>query len=104
VSGDGEVVVTDATEARRYEAHIDGCLAGVLAYMRTPDIIALVHTEVDEAYEGRGVGSTLARTALDAAREQGLRVVVICPFIERWMSKHPQYEDLRYEPASKVTD
>jgi hypothetical protein len=31
-------------------------------------------------------------------------VVVICPFIERWMSKHPQYEDLRYEPASKVTD
>jgi hypothetical protein len=57
VNGDGEVVVTDATEARRYEAHVNGCLAGVLAYRRTPDIIALVHTEVDEAYEGRSVGS-----------------------------------------------
>jgi predicted GNAT family acetyltransferase len=104
VSGSGEVVVTDAPEARRYEAHIDGCLAGVLAYMRTPDMIALVHTEVDEAYEGRGVGSALARTALDAAREDGLQVVVICPFVERWIARHPEYEDLRYEPASKVTD
>lgn len=104
VSKDGPVTVTDSPQARRYEAHVAGCLAGVLAYMRTPDLVALVHTEVDEAYEGQGVGSALARAALDEAREQSMRVVVICPFVERWLTRHPEYDDLRYEPASKVTD
>jgi predicted GNAT family acetyltransferase len=104
VSGDSPVTVTDDPQARRYEARVAGSLAGVLAYMRTPDLIALVHTEVDEAYEGQGVGSALARAALDEAREQSTRVVVICPFVERWLTRHPEYCDLRYEPASKVTD
>ncbi len=104
MSGDSPVTVTDDPQARRYEAHVAGSLAGVLAYMRTPDLIALVHTEVDEAYEGQGIGSALARAALDEAREQSTRVVVICPFVERWLTRHPEYGDLRYEPASKVTD
>lgn len=98
------LTVTDAPDARRYEAHDSGSLAGVAAYLRTPDMIAFTHTEVDEAYEGQGVGSALARTALDEARAQGLRVVALCPFIDGWMARHPEYEDLRYEAASRVVD
>ncbi|SEN09883.1 GNAT family N-acetyltransferase [Actinacidiphila rubida] len=98
------VTVTDVPDAHRYEARIDGELAGVAAYMRTPDMIVFVHTEVEAAYEGRGVGSTLARTALDEARELGLRVVAICPFIDSWITRHPEYESLRFEPASRVAD
>jgi predicted GNAT family acetyltransferase len=101
---DGTVTVADAPDARRYEARIDGELAGFATYMRTPDMIVFVHTEVESAHEGRGVGSTLARTALDEARELGLRVVALCPFVDGWIKRHPEYEDLRFEPASRVAD
>ncbi|SDN88806.1 GNAT family N-acetyltransferase [Actinacidiphila guanduensis] len=100
----GDIVVTDAPDAHRYKARSGTDLAGFVAYLRAPELIALVHTEVEPAYEGRGVGSALARGVLDEARASGLRVLAICPFIDGWITKHPEYEDLRYEPDSKVTD
>ena len=99
-----DLTVTDAPAERRYEARSGGELAGVAVYLRSSELIAFLHTEVEDAYEGRGVGSALARTALDDARAQGLRVLAICPFIDGWITKHPAYEDLRYESTSRVTD
>ena len=46
----------------------------------------------------------LVQAQLKTKGKQNLRVVVICPFVEGWIARHPEYEDLRYEPASKVTD
>lgn len=104
-TGDAAAVsVADAPQARRYEAMIDGELAGTAAYIRTPEVIAFIHTEVDAAYEGRGVGSALARNALDDARAQGLRVLAICPFISGWLARHPEYDDLQFVPESNVSD
>jgi predicted GNAT family acetyltransferase len=100
----GGVTVADAPQDKRYEARIDDEIAGVATYLRTGDMIAFIHTEVKDEYEGRGVGSALARTALDDAREQGLRVLAICPFFEGWLAKHPEYADLQYEPSSSVSD
>lgn len=99
-----DVTVSDAPDQHRYEAHVGDDLAGSAVYLRTPDMIVFVHTEVADAYEGRGVGSALAHGALDQARDQGLRVVAICPFIEGWMNRHPEYDTLRYEAASRVSD
>ncbi|WP_433889899.1 GNAT family N-acetyltransferase [Streptomyces sp. CA-111067] len=98
------VTVSDDPQKKRYEARIGGEVAGVAAYIRTHDMIAFIHTEVRDEYEGRGVGSSLARSALDEARAQGLRVLAVCPFFDGWMGKHPEYDDLRYVPASQVTD
>ena len=92
-----EVVVTDAPERNRFEAHIDGQLAGFAEYMRQEKVIVLPHTEVDPAFEGKGVGGALARTALDDARERGIPVLATCPFIAGWMRKHPDYLDLAYQ-------
>ncbi|WP_405592681.1 GNAT family N-acetyltransferase [Streptomyces sp. NBC_01190] len=94
----------DVPATRRYEATIGGHPAGFSVYMRTPDIIAFVHTEVEGRYEGHGVGSALARTALDEARAQGLRVVAICPFFAGWIERHPEYQELCFEPSSRVSD
>ena len=52
------------------------------------------HTEIDDAFEGQGLGSTLAKAALADAREHGLRVVPLCPFIAGYIKKHPEYTDL----------
>ncbi|MEV0649243.1 GNAT family N-acetyltransferase [Phytomonospora sp. NPDC050363] len=86
-----DVVVTDAADERRFEARVDGELAGFLDYARDDERIALVHTEVDPAFEGKGIGSALARFSLDTARADTIRVLALCPFVVRWVQKHPEY-------------
>lgn len=79
---------------RDYEATLGGAAAGHLLFRREGDVVVLVHTEVDPAFEGRGIGGALARFALDDIRSAGLRVRPQCPFVRSWMDKHPGYEDL----------
>jgi predicted GNAT family acetyltransferase len=86
--------VVDNPGARRFEAYVDEALAGFAEYELHPDRIVFIHTEVDPAFEGRGVGSQLAAGALDAVRERGLRVIPRCPFIAGYLSRHQEYADL----------
>ncbi len=92
--------IHDNPARHRYELTIDGVTAFV-TYRRRPGEITFVHTEVPAGLEGRGVGSRLARHVLDAARQDGVKVVPMCPFIAAWMKKHPEYDDLRAAPASE---
>ena len=84
--------VQENAHASRYEAVDEaGVLAGFVDYVDHRGNRVLVHTEVDDAFEGQGVGSTLARAALDRSLESGRNVVVTCPFITAWVEKHPEY-------------
>ena len=98
------VVVRDAPESERYEAFVDGLLAGFAAYRRRDDEVVFVHTDVDDAFGGRGVGGTLAREALDDVRRRGLRAVPMCPFIAAWIRRHPDYHDLVPESSLHLVD
>ena len=90
-----DVVVTDNLDLHRYEAHVDGELAGYAEYQLTRWSIVFTHTQVDDRFEGRGVGSALARSALDDVRAQGERdVIPVCPFIRGWLDQHAEYADL----------
>lgn len=90
-----DVQVRDNPSANRYEARIDGELAGYAAYEVYDDLIVFTHTLVEDGYEGNGVGSALARAALDDVRdEDSRRVVPKCSFIKSWIDKHPDYRDL----------
>ena len=60
----------------------------------TPGVIDFVHTEIDDAYEGQGLGGQLARGALDDVRANGQKVIATCPFIKGWIAKHEDYQDL----------
>ena len=51
-------------------------------------------TFVQDDFEGQGVGSTLARSALDELRDRGVAVVPLCPFIAGWIERHDEYADL----------
>jgi len=88
------VQISDQADQSRYEAHEGGELAGVAAYERGDGVVTFTHTVVPDAYSGQGVGSALARTALDDARAQGLSVVPRCSFIAAWIERHPEYADL----------
>ena len=90
-----DVQVTDNEAEKRFEARLDGELVGSAFYDTADDVIVFTHTEVDDAVEGKGVGSALARAALDAVRADGRRKVVArCPFIKGWIDRHPAYQDL----------
>ena len=90
-----EVQVTLNEDEKRYEARVDGALAGSAYFDSADDLVVFTHTEVDDAYEGQGVGSALARHALDDVRAQGGRKVVPrCQFIKGWIDRHPDYQDL----------
>lgn len=90
-----DITVQDNPDQNRYEARIGGLLAGFAAYQLGDDRITFVHTEVDTKFEGKGVGSALARYALDDVRSRGGRTVVpLCPFIEAWIGKHPDYRSM----------
>jgi predicted GNAT family acetyltransferase len=87
-----EVLRSD--DEHRYVAQVDGDIAGFLQFRERPGLIALVHTEVDDRFEGAGVGSALASFALDDARSRGLAVLPFCPFVAGYIRRHTDYADL----------
>lgn len=101
-----DVVTSHNPDKHRYEAHLDGELAGFAEYQLTDDLVVFTHTEVHRKFEGKGVGSALARFGLDDVRDGGTRKVLpLCPFIKGWIGKHREYVDLVYgAPASTATD
>lgn len=98
-NGSPQPVVGDEPDEQRIAARIGGELAGFVAYQRIGHTLALLHTEVDSAFEGRGIGGQLARASLDHARSHGLAVLPYCPFIRAYLKRHP--DDLDLVPASR---
>jgi uncharacterized protein len=89
-----ELRVADDPGEGRYEVFADGDLAGFVTYQLSDNRISLQHTEVDDAFEGHGVGGTLVSKTLDDARARGLEVLPFCPFVKSYIAKHPEYLDL----------
>lgn len=89
-----DIVVTDVPEAGRYEARIDGDLAGFADRHRSGDVVTMPHTVVRPEFAGRGVGSALVRTALEDISAQGLRVRPTCSFVEAYLDRRPELQHL----------
>jgi predicted GNAT family acetyltransferase len=89
--------VHDNPAKHRYELDIDGVTA-FSVYKREPGVITFIHTEVPDALAGKGVGSKLARGALDDVRAKGEKVIAQCPFIAAFIGKHAAYQDLLLKP------
>jgi NAD+ kinase len=92
-----DAVVVDSFEQSRYEILIGGEVAGVLHYRRHGAGVELAHTEIDQAFEGRGLAGRLASAALDDARSRATPVQVSCPFVAGYVERHPEYADLLTE-------
>jgi uncharacterized protein len=90
--------VVDRAEQHRFEVLTDGEVAGYAEYQLRPGQIMFTHTEIDEAYEGKGLGSVLVKHALDSARDRELAVLPLCQFVRGWIARHEDY--LVLVPAS----
>lgn len=89
-----DVRVTDDPAEQRFEIAVDGQLAGFTTYHREGNAVALVHTEVDPAWQGNGLASRLIRSTLDTLRARGEAVIPYCPFVRDFIVHHDDYRDL----------
>ena len=86
--------IRDNADRGRYELTVDGELAGISDYRDRGGRRIFVHTEVDPAFSGRGLGNRLAAGVLDDAASRSIRVVPRCPFIRAYIERHPEYRRL----------
>lgn len=77
--------ITEGEESHLMYSVLSG---GVLAYN---------HTYVPPALRGKGIAADLVKTALDFAREEGLKVKPNCSYVRLYMRRHPEYHDLTAE-------
>jgi len=84
-----DVEVLDATEESRFVIRGDDGAEAELVYHVNGGRLVLIHTDVPEAWGGRGIGGHLVRAALARARAEHLTVVPWCPFARRWLRDHP---------------
>jgi predicted GNAT family acetyltransferase len=94
-----ERVVRDNEPEQRFEIWVDGDLAGFARYQPQGRDYAFMHTEIDDRFEGQGLGSALVRSLLETMREGGAKVLPYCPFVRGYIDRHPDYLDL--VPADK---
>ena len=88
------IAVADNPDEQRYEVRVGGEVAGFAQYRVRPGQIAFTHTEVDDRFEGQGLGSKLVAFALDDVRGRGLAVLPLCPFVRAYIERHREYADL----------
>jgi len=90
------VTINHDHAAHRVEAVLeDGRVAGFSEYRpRTDTVYSFTHTEVADEFEGQGIGSQLAAGVMQAARDEGFRILPSCSFIRRYMREHEETHDL----------
>ncbi|WP_017975375.1 GNAT family N-acetyltransferase [Actinopolyspora halophila] len=89
-----EVAVTRSTDRDRYEITVDGREAGHVSYLDRAGQRVFHHTEIDEEFGGRGLGSSLIGHALADTGAAGFRIVPVCPFVARYLERHHDFDDL----------
>ena len=88
-----EVVLNE--DKHRFEIRVDGQLAGFTRFHISNGVAIFDHTEVKGDYTGRGLAGHVVREALDNIRARGrIRVRPVCPYVQRFIRRHPDYADL----------
>jgi predicted GNAT family acetyltransferase len=88
-------MIADHPERHRYELDIDGKKAAEIVYrMHGAGTIEFEHTEVKPEFEGQGLASKIAAFAFADARKRSLKVICTCPYLQNWLKKHPEYQDI----------
>ncbi|MEU7634168.1 GNAT family N-acetyltransferase [Nocardia sp. NPDC049220] len=79
-------------DKQRYEVSYDGNLAGFAEYEERDDETVFIHTEIDGAFSGKGLGSVLAKNAIEDTIARGRVIRALCPFIKAYLEKHHDYD------------
>ncbi|MCV7344522.1 GNAT family N-acetyltransferase [Mycolicibacterium rhodesiae] len=87
----------------QFTVEVDGRQVGVADYVDHDGQRIFHHTEVDNAFEGRGLASIMVGESLAATRDAGLRIVAVCPMVAKYIEKHPEFQNVA-DPVSADTE
>lgn len=96
--------VTVTREADKFTIGVEGKTVGLAAFADHDGQRVFHHTEVDEAFGGRGLATIVIGEALAATRDQGLRIVPVCPSVVSYVKKHTEFADIVDQPTKAVLD
>ena len=98
-----ELSLKDNTDLNRFELEVEGNIA-FLEYKRSRDWLFLIHTEVPESMEGKGVGSAIIQKTLQYAKDNNYKIVPICPFVQSFLKRHPEWNEIVAPNPERFTD
>lgn len=88
----------NGTRGRFYLKEGEEYLAQMVYIWSGKDKIIVEHTEVDERLKGQSVGTQLLNELAKWVREQGIKVIPVCPFVKAVVEKKPdEYQDILYQ-------
>ena len=88
-----EIIREDNKSGGRYVATVDGHEAEITFSRTSATLIIVDHTGVPDTLRGRGVGQALAQKVIEDARENGWRIIALCPFFKAQVQRHPEWAD-----------
>lgn len=94
--------MTVAREADKFTVAVEGKTVGLAAFGDRDGQRVFSHTEVDEAFGGRGLATILVAEALAATRTEGLRIVAVCPMVAAYVKKHHDFDDIVDRPTRDI--
>lgn len=83
----------------RFEISVDGNVAGFTQFVDHDGRRVFFHTEIGEEFGGQGLAGILVEQAVAATREDGVTLVPVCPYVKKWLTKHPEHEDISAKPT-----
>ncbi len=87
---------------KRFELHVGDQVAFIDYMLNRNGVIFLTHTEVPDALEGQGIGSTMVSQALEIVRERELKLAPLCPFVAAYLKEHPKKAEGLLAPGYKI--
>ena len=95
------VTVRDNPDKSRFDVLVEDTRAGFSAYKDVGEVQRIFyHTVVFDEFEGRGLASTLTRSALSSSIQAGHRIVAVCPYVKKWLTTHHDFDDA-IDPAGR---
>lgn len=67
-----------------------------------PGVVNIIHTQVDESLRGRGIAGRLMEALVDQLREEGRKAILSCSYAIKWMSSHPDAQDVLENPEEEA--
>jgi len=94
--------VTKQANPDRFEISVSGEVAGFAQFVDSDGQRIFFHTEIGEEFGGQGLAGKVVQEALEATRAEGLRIVPVCPYVTKFVSKTDEFSDIVDKPTPQT--
>ncbi|WP_207423638.1 GNAT family N-acetyltransferase [Desertivirga brevis] len=88
-----EIALIDNKGAHNFELWVEG-KKSFIDYKQRGDKVYILHTEVPEELEGKGVAAALVEKTLRYLDENQFRLVPLCSYTQLFLRRHPEWYKL----------